>query len=291
MKKGMKLYMKMIAIAGIFILGVFVVQPALAADQEKAVPEAREAQNQPEEVEGSKPSAEMNVGFLSQYVWRGQALSRDSLVIQPELTLGWYGFSLDIWSNLDTNKYDVSTNSGSGRAKVTETDITFAYAHEFGPLAVEGGYIYYALDGAEDSQEFYLSLGLDVLLSPTFTVYREFIAFPNWYLNFGIGHSFELYKNVGLDLGASVSYLISDNNDYYYDPDDPTDGYSGFFDGQFSVGIPITVGKYFTITPTGTLSFPVGGDANDLLKGLNQAAIGKDDATIVYGGVVVTFAF
>ena len=108
MKKGMKTYMKMTAIAGLFILAMFVVHPAIAADDEKAVPQPTpSAQMDTEEFEGPKPSAEMNVGFLSQYIWRGQAFTRDSLVIQPELTLGWYGFTLDIWANLDTNQYVV----------------------------------------------------------------------------------------------------------------------------------------------------------------------------------------
>ena len=49
----------------------------------------------------------------------------------------------------------------SGNSKWNETDMTFSYGHSFGIVGLEAGYIYYALDGVDDSKEFYLSAGVD----------------------------------------------------------------------------------------------------------------------------------
>lgn len=241
------------------------------------------------------PTAELNAAFLSQYIWRGQAFGRDSLVIQPELTIGWYGFSFDMWSNFDTDLYDADTDDNTG-AKVNETDLTFSYGRSFGPISATLGTVYYALDGTQDSMEIYLSVGADVLLAPTLSVYREVLHYPGWYLKFDISHSFTLTNYMSLDLGASIAYEISEDSSLYPDVDSDgvpnfNDEYSGFLDGTVSAALPITVGKYFTITPLITLSYAPGGDAEDLLKYVNDGLINRDTSTFVYGGVKFTFAF
>ncbi len=53
--------------------------------------------------EEEKPTADLSVALLSQYVWRGYQLSRDSLVIQPSMTVGYKGFGVNLWGNLDTD--------------------------------------------------------------------------------------------------------------------------------------------------------------------------------------------
>ena len=274
MKRGSFYYQQISDISLALIMVLVAAQPARAVDP---------------------PTAELNAGFLSQYIWRGQAFGRDSLVIQPELTVSWYGFTFDMWSNFDTNKYDVGTDDNTG-SKLTETDLTFSYGSNFGPLYAELGTIYYALDGAKDSQELYLSLGVDCLLSPTFTVYREFLHYPGWYLKFDISHSFTITDYMNLDLGASIAYEISEDSSLYPDVNsdgvvNPNDEYSGFMDGTVSASLPITFAKYFTITPLVALSYGVGGDAESLLKYLNNSVIARDQSTFVYGGVNFTFAF
>ncbi len=135
---------------------------------------------------------------LSQYIFRGYELSKDSLVIQPSLTVGYQGFEANLWGNLDTNDKFTKAN----KANWNETDLTLSYTREFGPVKLTGGYIYYALDGVEDSQELFLKIGGNFLLSPTLSIYREIANYPGWYLNLGISHSFNLTKEITLDLGA-----------------------------------------------------------------------------------------
>ena len=48
-------------------------------------------------------------------------------------------------------------------------------------LSAEAGYIYYALEGTDaDTQEVFLTLGLDTFLSPSLTVYKDIDAYPSW---------------------------------------------------------------------------------------------------------------
>ena len=51
-----------------------------------------------------KPTASAGVDVLSQYVWRGFALSRNSAVLQPSVTVGYKGFSVNVWGTFDTGE-------------------------------------------------------------------------------------------------------------------------------------------------------------------------------------------
>jgi len=52
---------------------------------------------------GGKTTGDFTAAVMSQYVWRGYELSRNSIVIQPSMTVGYKGFSVNLWGNLDTN--------------------------------------------------------------------------------------------------------------------------------------------------------------------------------------------
>ncbi|MCG6881951.1 MAG: hypothetical protein LJE96_22750 [Deltaproteobacteria bacterium] len=233
------------------------------------------------------PTAGLDVAFLSQYIWRGYELSKDSLVIQPSATVGYKGFSFNLWGNLDT---DVYAGPNEGNSKWNETDMTVAYDHSFGPLGVGVGYIYYALDGTDDTQEFYLSLGGDVLLAPTLTIYYDVDEYPGWYFDLGISHSFELPYDMSVDLGASIAYYISDNNsivDYNHDLTPTTSEFNNFQNGLVSVGMTIPFLKYFTATPMIAYSFPLGNAADKLLKATSLG----NSADHLFGGVTLSMAF
>jgi hypothetical protein len=212
--------------------------------------------------EEEKPSADFSVAVLSAYIWRGQELSRDSIVIQPSMTVSYKGFSGNLW--------------GKG----------------FGMLSVEGGYIYYGLDGCDDTQEIFLTLGLDTLLSPSLTVYRDFDTYEHWYFLLGISHAFEITERVSLELSGSVSYLLSKDDDAY--PEIDSDGVStgdefeNFHDGVISANLPIAVAKYITITPSLSYTFPLSSEASDEMEWRSKK--GNDD-NFIYGGVTVSMAF
>ncbi|MDY6954645.1 MAG: TorF family putative porin, partial [Thermodesulfobacteriota bacterium] len=237
----------------------------------------------PASAEEATPSADLSVAALSAYIWRGTELSKESIVLQPSMTVGYKGFSANVWGNLDTDPHE---NLGVDMNTWNETDFTLAYGKDFGSVSAELGYIYYALEGADDTQELYLSLGLDTLLSPTLTIYRDFAQYPGWYLLLGISHTVELKENLALELAGSVSYLAGDNEDDYPEIDDdgaPTgDKFSGLHDGTISVSLPITVTEYVTVTPSIAYVLPLSSDAENRMEALS---IEGDEKDFFYGGV------
>lgn len=258
-------FLTMVLLFG-FLAGVLMVSSAAAADD--------------------KPEFEGSVSLYSQYVWRGFELSRDSLVIQPSMTLSYKGVSVNVWQNIDTDPW---STSGSGSSdNLNETDITFAYGWEFGKWSTELGYIWYALDQAYDSHEIYLSASYDTVLSPSLTIYREFGHYPGTYITLGLSHSVPLRGNLSLDLGAELSYLDSDDEGAYADPGDPDDEYSAFHTVLLSAAIPVPVNKYVTISPELYVSLPLSDDASDLISdtGMHQ---GRE--VNVFGGVTLSLSF
>ncbi len=234
--------------------------------------------------ETDRPELSADVSFLSQYIWRGYGLSKDSLVIQPSITAGFKGFALNLWGNLDTD------NEAYNGSKWNETDLTFSYGHSFGIVGLETGYIYYALDGIDDSKEFYLSAGVDVLLAPTLTVYREVSTLQGWYVHLGLSHSFELPYEMSLDLGATFAYYGSDNDnmvEYRTDGTATHERFSGLHDGLLSVSWAIPFYKYFTVTPSIAWAFPLSNSASN-----EMAALSLDGrSNHVFGGVTLSMAF
>ncbi len=223
--------------------------------------------------EEEKPSADLTVAAYSQYIWRGFAFSDDSVVIQPSMTVGYKGFGVNLWGNLDSDPV-----AGGGESW-NETDLTLSYDGSMGMVGYSLGYIYYGLDGMDDSQELYAGLSLDTLLAPTLTVYKEITGLGGWYATLGVSHSFPISEKVGLDLGATVSYY-DDENDY-----------DEFHSGLLSAALPIAVNDFITVAPELYYSFPLTSDSEDYLEAANLGLIGQDDAAFVYGGVSVSFSF
>jgi len=235
------------------------------------------------------PEADLSVGILSKYVWRGQELSRHSVVIEPSMTVSYKGFSANMWSNLDRDPYNATANDPSS---LNETDLTLSYGTNLGPVGIEAGYIYYGLDGIDDSQEFYINLGVDTLLAPSVTVYKDTDTYNAWYVLTGISHSFEFTDFMSLDLSTSISYLRSnDKNDY---PEIDGDGnaindkFDNFHDGTVSVGMTFSFAELYTIAPSVSYVFPLSTDARNQMESASYT--GKDNY-FVYGGVTLSMAF
>jgi len=237
--------------------------------------------------EEAKPSASADVAVFSKYVWRGYELSKDSIVIQPSVTIGYKDVSVNLWGNLDTDVYGDTRNE----SQFNETDMTLSYDKSFGLVNLGVGYIYYALDAIDDSQEIYLSVGLDTFLSPALTVYREIAHLPSWYVSLGISHSFELPKEITLDLAGSVGYYYSDDDDFV-EVDDTltptTNKYQNFHNGLISAGLTIPIGEYFTINPVIAYSFPLTNKADNLIE---SATSFSDKSDFVFGGVTASISF
>ncbi len=240
--------------------------------------------------EEDKPTAEVSAAALSQYVFRGFALSKDSIVVQPSMTVAYKDFSFNLWGNMDTDLWN--SDNGQNPSSWTETDMTMSYGWAMGPVNLSTGYTYYAVDNsANNTQEVYLSATLDTLLKPTLKIYRDIDHLAGWYISLGVSHSVPITGEINLDLGAQVGYLAADDASSYADPHDNSKAFSNFHDGLLSAAVKIPVNKYIAVTPQMYYSFPLSSDAKDLLKAANGDTIGRNDASFLYGGVAVSMAF
>jgi hypothetical protein len=251
--------------------------PALA--QEKMAEEKTPAE---------RPSVNVSADFLSQYVWRGYALSNRSFVIQPSITVGYKGFSANVWGNFDTDENNEFRPNG--QANWNETDLTISYSHKiYKVLSATVGGIYYALDNADDSLEVYGGLTADLpWLTAKATVYREVLHYPGWWFQFDVFRSFHLpWYETSLDLGAGLIFQVSNDAGAFPDPGDPRHAYAGFHAGYLSAALNIPVHKYITVSPKFGYWFPLGNKASDCIRGLSW----DQKSNHVYGGLSISFHF
>jgi hypothetical protein len=242
-----------------------------------------------------KPTAELDMGVFSQYIWRGEALSKDSLVVEPSATLGYQGVSVNIWGNFD------SDSKAYNGAKYNETDITLSYSHDVGITKLTGGYIYYGLNeqpfvpataktpaipASRDTQELFASVALDVIAAPTLTIYRDISQFPGWYVNLAVSHSFEVVDKITFDLGASAGYYYS-NSTSLVEAKNPTAEYRALHNGLISAGFTIPFGDYFSVKPMIAYSFPLSSKADDFIKANSVGG----DSSFLYGGVTLSMTY
>jgi hypothetical protein len=242
--------------------------------------------------DADRPTVNISTDILSQYVWRGYALSRDSAVIQPSATASYKGFSLNVWGNLDTDQH---TNQGivvdnvDGGANWNETDLTFSYTRELVKgLNATGGIIYYSLVGP-DSFEIYAGLSYALpWLTVGVTGYREIAHFPGWVVQFDLSRNFPLpWYGLNVDLGATFFYQNSEDSAAYPDPGDPSKAYDAWHAGQIQAALNIPIGKYVTVSPKIGYSFPLTDKASDEIKLLSWD--GEDNH--VFGGIRIAVAF
>jgi hypothetical protein len=309
-KKLLMIGFLMIAIPAISVSGLYAEEIRVAAETKALIQPPQAAP--PEE---EKPTGEATVAFLSQYFWRGYELSRNSLVLQPSLTIGYKGFSANLWGNLETKPYFSGTGDTSYASTMNETDYTLWYAKTLGLFNLGAGYIYYALaplnkdlPKRSDFQDLFVSVGLNALLTPTLTVYKEIDHYRQWYFLFGISHTIELNKVISLKLAATASYLLSTYADaalfnagagyggypkFDGNAQATNDKFNNFHDGNVTVSLPIKATKNITLSPTISYIFPLSDDARNEMKGqgLKGTAPGDRDSSFVTGGLTASFAF
>lgn len=244
------------------------------------------------EGEEDKPTASLYTDVLSKYVWRGYALSNESVVLQPSMTAVYKGFSLNLWGNFDTDAHPPTGSSASQGAAWNETDLTFSYAREiYGGLSGSVGGIYYALDSADDSFEVFAGLSYTFpWLTLGVTGYREASHYPGWWIQFDASRNFKLpWYDMSTDLGMTFIYQNSEDNAYPADPNDPdnTEAFSGFLSGQIFAALNIPVWKFITVSPRIGFAFPLSHKAKEEITFISW----DQEANHVFGGIRIAAAF
>jgi len=226
-----------------------------------------------------KPSADATIGISSKYVWRGYELSRDSMVLFPSATVSYKGFAFNLWGALDTDQYNPGARETN---EWLETDLTLSYDGSYEKFGYGIGYIYYEIEGGDDTQDIYASLSYDMILTPTLTVYRDISGADVTYVTLGVSYSLPLNEKLSLDLGAQGGYM-----------DDNTNDYDAWHDGLLSASISFPINEYVTITPELNYSFALSSkasDPNQVASMENFSKTGTDD-DFIFGGISVSFAF
>jgi hypothetical protein len=233
----------------------------------------------------------VGASVLNKYVFRGYALSKDSVVLCPSATVSYAGFSVGFWGNIDTN--ETATQSfvpdSPGQGSFNEADLTLSYSKSFGIFTVTPGYTYYGTRYAPETQEVFISGALDVIAKPVFSIYRDVDNYPGTYFNLAVSHSFEIpvVKGATFDIGASAGYEAGGSN-YWKTYSSSTGAYTGskyaaFHDGMLKAGVTLPVGKHFTFQPMAQYYFPLSGDAARTVDGNNYNPNGRLESTVVYG--------
>jgi uncharacterized protein (TIGR02001 family) len=203
------------------------------------------------ETEGSA-----SVSIMSSYVWRGVQFSNDDLVVQPSVGIAAKGFSVNFWSNYNTDTQELD-----------ETDITLDFSNSIDKIGYSVGYIFYALDGFPDTQEVYGSVSYDTILSPSVGLYWDYDETDSIFVNLAVGHDFAVGAYT-LSAGASLGYYFYDNAE---------DDWQNF---EVSLSTSIPVGP-FSIDPM--IAYSAG------LYEDKSAGVELDDE--FYGGVALGYSF
>jgi len=219
-----------------------------------------------------------SVDVMSNYVWRGQKLS-NSMVVQPSLGITYGGFGANLWANYD-----------AGTKEHNETDLTVNFSNSVEKFSYDVGYIYYALDGSgtdgsgNDTQEIYMTVGYDVILNPSLTVYYDFDEGDGAFIVASVSHGFELPQKMSLDVGGSVSY---DAGNTVMGTDADGDDINAFYNGDISASLTIPVTDALSVGPKIAYSFPLSTKAEDAIEAISD----DGDSRILYGGINVSLSF
>ena len=262
-------------------------------------PGAETKQGEAAEQKPDKPEFSGSVDMLSQYVWRGIALSRNGIVFQPSMTVSYKGFSANIWGNWDiyeNNPYG-STAPNRGAAKWNETDFTFSYSKEvIKNLTLTGGIIYYALDSNNSPYDSFEVFGGANYSFPWFDVsfqaYREVANFPGWYLTWSISKSITLPVEIkfladkpSLDLMAGWSAELSNSKSTF--PTESGGFYRSMHAGVLQAGLNLPVLKHVTVTPKVIYWYGLGGQSTYTLRSLSWDGLQNH----ILGGFSVSTSF
>jgi hypothetical protein len=188
----------------------------------------------------SSVSLNLEAAALNKYVWRGMILT-DGPVFQPAVTLGFSGLSLGLWVNLELN--DVNDN----RFHITEVDYDARYSFSFDKLSANIGIIRYTFPNTDlgSTTEIYAGIGLDTVLQPSITIYRDIDLIDGTYISFAGSQSLALGRSGhSLGLSAALGYGSSEHNLFYYGVDE-----SCLTDLLLSAVLSLKLGDNLTLSP------------------------------------------
>lgn len=192
-----------------------------------------------------------NVGFFSNYMFRGQTLY-DGPSIQPSLAAtydtGMGEISANLWMH-------ISGNSRPHAERYTELDETLKYSYTFDALTASVGNAWYTYsdrgDGSniEDTAEYFASLAYDAYLAPTLSYYNDWRVYHSQYYELAFSHEYSDVVGNGSNLTPFIAFGFASNAEKIYADD-------GLVQITTGVSTNLAMGD-ITVTPTLDYSFKV----------------------------------
>lgn len=248
--------------------------------------------------EGARPAVTGSaaLGAFNRYIFRGYRLGKDSLVLQPALSLSYQGFSATFWGNIDTREKATPCffPDRPGRKSFNETDLTLAYTATAGEFSLTAGFIYYGTKYTTETQEVYVGAAWNVFGKPTLTIYQDIDAYTGTYFLFTLAQSFPLAKGLTLDLGGSAAYFLGES-DYWrtYLPAFGSyagDRYRAFHDGMIKGGLTFSLGANLGLQALLQCFFPLSEAASSTIDGFSYNINGPLATALVFG-LNLTYSF
>ena len=202
------------------------------------------------------------LGVYDKYLWRGYDLSNSQPVAQGGVNLSTNGFTLSYWSNVQLSNGCVDGEDCALQSdEVTETDITLDYTHDFGPVKMSVGDIYYNFNVPGNTHELYLGITGNVLLSPTVKAYYDWdladdLDLDGFYYTVGVSHSFAPMEKLALAVGALAGY--NDESPFVGD-------YTDWSNYELSASATYAITDQISITPSFVYSSPISDDAKEAI--------------------------
>jgi len=222
-------------------------------------------------LQGGDMQCEASGAVLSHYMWRGMRLSEGG-VFQPGATLGAKGFSANLWANYQFDP-----------GRWTEVDFTASYAGENGDFNYEAGFVHYAVNEGEDSDEIFGGIGHSNLLHPSLKVFVDVHAGKGAYLQAGLEPSVPLGKDISLNFKAFAGYVLKNS---YMGVNDGGFEFSNFYNADFQTSLVIPLNKNFSLEPMIGYSTSLSRNARQAIR--NYSVSPRGDT--LYGGATLAFS-
>lgn len=205
------------------------------------------------ELGGQSVSFNAGTSFLNKYVWRG-CLITDGAVLQPTLTAGYKGVSLNVWGNMDF------TDDAGYKNKFKEFDYTLDYSFDFNNFSFSAGAVDYTFPdtGVKSTTEIYAGAIYNITGSPSLKIYQDVKEVKGTYFSFGGGYSFPIGEITSIDLSGALGFATAKHNKCYYFADS-----SGLTDLFIGAGFPFEVGKNISLTPSAAFTSLINSDIRD----------------------------
>lgn len=233
--------------------------------------------------------ATLEIALSSAYVDRGQVMNNDP-VIQPEITLSQYGFSVNMWAN-----YDLGSNMHSVSSDVSEFDLSFAYSLpvDINQMAIDIGIINYNFPGNGNASlpsttELFLSstiLSFEDLFVPSITIFGDIEEYPGAYVLLDVVIPYEVSEFMSVAGGISAGYGNTSYNDENwasgsgsYDAD--YNDFNLYVTGNYEVSDTLTAAAHLTYTTLNGSSFERA-----------AKAAGYEASKKLWGGVKIAYDF